>query len=298
MTQNVRMFPFPRVFNDLPRSNLLPLRALTLLRQRSLTLTLSERLCTPLHKHKRNALTPINSHVHRSPSSAPTLPTRYCSGPPSSSPPKLPPPSQYHILGPSFTWDAFFKGIDTDGDGLFDVDEFSEAVVKVYHVELLAEDGSVVTGAGADEKSDNDEEGKASPAHEAAPPAAGMSSEDRFAAMDTDGNGHISRPEFDAHKAKAEQQRRAREAAAIGDMGGDGCGGLSAQIPDDTDAESPLIVKEHKNIAQTVLHADELFDALDVDNSGQLSLQELMVFLGELCTDQIRRRGVERRQCR
>ena len=169
---------------------------------------------------------------------------------------------------------------------MFDVDEFSDAVVKVYHVELLAEDGSVFTGAGADEKSDNDEEeGKAGHAHEAAPPAAGMSSEARFAAMDTDGNGQISRPEFDAHKAKAEKQRRAREAAAIGDMGGDGCGGLSAQIPDDADAESPLILKEHKNIIQTVLHADELFDALDVDNTGQLSLQELMVFLGELCTD-------------
>ena len=49
---------------------------------------------------------------------------------------------QYHILGPSFTWGGFFKGMDTDGDGQFDVDEFIAAIAKVYHDELLNEDGS------------------------------------------------------------------------------------------------------------------------------------------------------------
>ena len=32
--------------------------------------------------------------------------------------------------------------MDTDGDGQFDVEEFINAIVKVYHDELLNEDGS------------------------------------------------------------------------------------------------------------------------------------------------------------
>ena len=52
------------------------------------------------------------------------------------------PPLRYHILGPTFTWSVFFKGMDTDGDGQFDIDEFITAIVKVYHDVLLNEDGS------------------------------------------------------------------------------------------------------------------------------------------------------------
>ena len=40
--------------------------------------------------------------------------------------------------------------MDTDDDGQFDVNEFITAIVKVYHDELLNEDGSthVTTGGG------------------------------------------------------------------------------------------------------------------------------------------------------
>jgi hypothetical protein len=37
--------------------------------------------------------------------------------------------------------------MDTDGDGQFDVDEFITAIVKVYHDELLNEDGSTHVAA-------------------------------------------------------------------------------------------------------------------------------------------------------
>ena len=58
-------------------------------------------------------------------------------------------PLRYHILGPTFTWFAFFKGMDTDSDGQFDVDEFITAIVKVYHDEILNEDGSTHVAAGS-----------------------------------------------------------------------------------------------------------------------------------------------------
>ena len=55
---------------------------------------------------------------------------------------------RYHVLGPTFTWVAFFKDMDTDDDGQFDVNEFITAIVKVYHDELLNEDGSTHMAAG------------------------------------------------------------------------------------------------------------------------------------------------------
>ena len=55
---------------------------------------------------------------------------------------------RYHVLGPTFTWMAFFKDMDTDDDGQFDVNEFITAIAKVYHDELLNEDGSTHVAAG------------------------------------------------------------------------------------------------------------------------------------------------------
>ena len=54
----------------------------------------------------------------------------------------LPPPGNFfkrhpeekaHILGPNFTWQNFFRIIDKNNDGQFDHDEFTNAVVAVYH---------------------------------------------------------------------------------------------------------------------------------------------------------------------
>ena len=53
---------------------------------------------------------------------------------------------KYHILGPSFTWDAFFTEMDTDGDAQFDVNEFTGAVIKVFHAYAVTEDGSPAAG--------------------------------------------------------------------------------------------------------------------------------------------------------
>jgi hypothetical protein len=44
-----------------------------------------------------------------------------------------------HILGPDFTWSAFFLSMDTDGGAQFDIDQFSDAVSKVYHENLYTE---------------------------------------------------------------------------------------------------------------------------------------------------------------
>jgi hypothetical protein len=44
-----------------------------------------------------------------------------------------------HILGPDFTWKAFFTSMDKDGDDAFDIDEFTEAVSHVYHVQRVVE---------------------------------------------------------------------------------------------------------------------------------------------------------------
>ena len=38
-----------------------------------------------------------------------------------------------HILGPAFTWKAFFMNMDKDGDGEFNLDEFTAVVLGVYH---------------------------------------------------------------------------------------------------------------------------------------------------------------------
>ena len=38
-----------------------------------------------------------------------------------------------HILGAEFKWKLFFNSMDIDGDAMFDMGEFVEAVSKVYH---------------------------------------------------------------------------------------------------------------------------------------------------------------------
>jgi len=56
-----------------------------------------------------------------------------------------------HILGPNFTWKAFFEGMDTDGNGQFDLDEFTEMIVKLYHDQegdVVAEKQSEANAAG------------------------------------------------------------------------------------------------------------------------------------------------------
>ena len=52
---------------------------------------------------------------------------------------KAHPIEKSHILGPDFTWKAFFASMDKDGDNAFDIDEFTEAVSMVYHVQRVAE---------------------------------------------------------------------------------------------------------------------------------------------------------------
>ena len=36
-------------------------------------------------------------------------------------------------MGPDFTWKAFFRGMDTGGNGQFDLDGLTEMIVKLYH---------------------------------------------------------------------------------------------------------------------------------------------------------------------
>ena len=55
---------------------------------------------------------------------------------------KAHPEDKAHIVGEDFTWKQFFAGMDNDGDGQFDEDEFVKAVVAVYHPELGQESGS------------------------------------------------------------------------------------------------------------------------------------------------------------
>jgi hypothetical protein len=52
---------------------------------------------------------------------------------------KTHPIEKAHILGPDFKWKEFFARMDQDGDAQFDIDEFTEAVSKVYHHELFTE---------------------------------------------------------------------------------------------------------------------------------------------------------------
>ena len=52
---------------------------------------------------------------------------------------KTHPIEKAHILGPDFKWKEFFVRMDQDGDAQFDIDEFTEAVSKVYHHELFTE---------------------------------------------------------------------------------------------------------------------------------------------------------------
>ena len=58
---------------------------------------------------------------------------------------KTHPQDKLHILGPRFTWERFFRTMDKDGDQLFDLSEFTEAIVRVYHDGLVDEDGNVVS---------------------------------------------------------------------------------------------------------------------------------------------------------
>jgi len=46
---------------------------------------------------------------------------------------KTHPKDKAHILGADFQWGPFFKEMDTDGDGQFDIEEFSRQVGHVYH---------------------------------------------------------------------------------------------------------------------------------------------------------------------
>ena len=50
------------------------------------------------------------------------------------------PEDKYHILGPNFTWKSFFESMDTDGNSKFDIDEFTRAVVNVYHDERVTDE--------------------------------------------------------------------------------------------------------------------------------------------------------------
>jgi hypothetical protein len=52
---------------------------------------------------------------------------------------KTHPIEKAHILGPDFKWKVFFTRMDKDGDAQFDIDEFTEAVSKVYHVDMFTE---------------------------------------------------------------------------------------------------------------------------------------------------------------
>ena len=52
---------------------------------------------------------------------------------------KAHPIEKAHILGPDFKWKVFFTRMDKDGDAQFDIDEFTEAVSKVYHVDMFTE---------------------------------------------------------------------------------------------------------------------------------------------------------------
>ena len=54
---------------------------------------------------------------------------------------KTHPIEKSHILGPDFTWKAFFTSMDKDGDSHFDIEEFTEAVSQVYHEHSMAEAG-------------------------------------------------------------------------------------------------------------------------------------------------------------
>jgi hypothetical protein len=57
---------------------------------------------------------------------------------------KANPEQVYHLLGKDFAgWKPFFENMDTDGDGQFGVDEFINAVTKVYHSDLRNEDDSL-----------------------------------------------------------------------------------------------------------------------------------------------------------
>ena len=57
---------------------------------------------------------------------------------------KANPEQVFHLLGKDFAgWKPFFENMDTDGDGQFGVDEFINAVTKVYHSDLRNEDGSL-----------------------------------------------------------------------------------------------------------------------------------------------------------
>ena len=45
------------------------------------------------------------------------------------------PEDKRRIVGQAFTWKDFFSGMDTDGSGNFDVDEFTLAVVKSFQAQ-------------------------------------------------------------------------------------------------------------------------------------------------------------------
>lgn len=108
-------------------------------------------------------------------------------------------------------------------------------------------------------------------------------SDDRFARMDTNGDGSISRAEFDAlREARAERGPRAERAGMRGPRGGRG-GERAARMVE----RGPVVIAEAR------AKAEQAFARMDADSNGVVTVAERQALRGER-----RARMTERRAAR